>query len=182
MNAIFHADCMYICMYLNCDCMYICIHLNCLGHMYEWPLSNTDELFVAHISMGHVTSISAVRGWVMLHIWINHDTTMYAWVVSHSRIVCGTHMNGSCHKYIRSSWQGHVTPMHESWHNYAWMIRVTLTNWWPHTHEWVTTQVWVSHITHMIQSRHTHEWVMSHVWMGHVTSISAVRGWVMSYE
>ena len=31
-----------------------------------------------------------------------------------------------------------------------------------HTHEWVMSLTWVSHVTHMNESCHTHEWVMSH--------------------
>jgi len=37
------------------------------------------------------------------------------------------------------------------------------------THEWVTSHVWMSHVTVMNESCHTCEWVTSHLWMSHVT-------------
>ena len=34
------------------------------------------------------------------------------------------------------------------------------------------SQVWMSHATHIDESCHTHEWVMSHTWISHVPHIS----------
>jgi len=36
-----------------------------------------------------------------------------------------------------------------------------------HTHEWVMSHTWKSHVTHMNESCHTHEWVMSQLWRSH---------------
>jgi len=40
-----------------------------------------------------------------------------------------------------------------------------------HTHEWVMSHIWMSHVTHMNESCHTYEWVMSHIRMSHVTYV-----------
>jgi len=34
---------------------------------------------------------------------------------------------------------------------------------------WVTSKIWMSHVTLMNESFHTYEWVMSHLWMSHAT-------------
>jgi len=34
-----------------------------------------------------------------------------------------------------------------------------------HTHEWVMSHLWMSHVTHMNESCHTYEWVMPHTYM-----------------
>ena len=39
-------------------------------------------------------------------------------------------------------------------------------------HEWVTSHIWMSHVTHMNESWHTYEWVMSHIWMRHRTHMN----------
>jgi len=48
-----------------------------------------------------------------------------------------------------------------------------------HTHEWVTSHIWMRHVTHMNESRqtykcvnHTHEYVMSHIYTS-----SAIASW-----
>jgi len=41
-----------------------------------------------------------------------------------------------------------------------------------HTYEWVMSQIWMSHVTHMNESCHTYEWVMSHIWTRHVTHMT----------
>ena len=38
-----------------------------------------------------------------------------------------------------------------------------------HTHSWVMSHTWMSHVTQMNESCRTHEWVMSHTWMRHVS-------------
>jgi len=38
------------------------------------------------------------------------------------------------------------------------------------TYEWVMSQIWISHISHMNESCLTYVWVMSHIWMSHVSS------------
>jgi len=69
--------------------------------------------------------------------------------------------------------------MHESCHTHAWvmshtwMSHVTHMNESCHTHEWAMSHTWMSHVKHMNESYHTHEWVMSHTWMSHVTRMNA---------
>jgi len=61
-----------------------------------------------------------------------------------------------------------------------------------HTHEWVTSHTWMSHVTHMNESRHTHmQWywniylspsnnyerVTSHTWMSHVHTQEIPECW-----
>ena len=36
---------------------------------------------------------------------------------------------------------------------------------------WAMSHIWMSHVTHMVESYHSYEWVMSHTWMSHVTHI-----------
>jgi len=49
---------------------------------------------------------------------------------------------------------------------------------------WVTSHIFMSHVTHMNESCRTYECVMSHIWMSHVAHLNeACRtyGWVMSH-
>jgi len=41
------------------------------------------------------------------------------------------------------------------------------------TFEWVMSQIWMSHVTHMNEPCRTFEWVMSHIWMSHVEHLNA---------
>ena len=41
-----------------------------------------------------------------------------------------------------------------------------------HTYEWVTSSMWMSHVTHMKESCHTLWWVISSMWMSHVIYVS----------
>jgi len=52
------------------------------------------------------------------------------------------------------------------------MRHVTHMNESCHTHEWVTSHMWMRHVTLMNEARHTHEWGMSHTWMRHVTHMN----------
>jgi len=50
---------------------------------------------------------------------------------------------------------------------------------------WVTSHIWMSHVTHMNESRHTCEWATSHIGMSHVTHMHESRQtyeWVMSHK
>ena len=38
-----------------------------------------------------------------------------------------------------------------------------------HTHEWVTSHVWMNYATHMNESCHTYEGFTSHMWVSHIT-------------
>jgi len=85
----------------------------------------------------------------------------YEWVMSHIQMSHVTHMNVSCHLWLRL----HVTHMNESCHTY----------------EWVMSHIWMSHVTHMNESCHkwichvTYKCVIPHmnascrIWLSHVT-------------
>ena len=70
--------------------------------------------------------------------------------------------------------------MSQEWrHTYKWhMIDAThindALNAPRHTHEWVMSHLWTSHVTRMNESCHTYEWVMSHIWMSHLLSSASV--------
>jgi len=70
--------------------------------------------------------------------------------------------------------------MNESWHTYEWvtshiwMSHVTHVNESCHTYR-VMSHIWMSHVTHINQSRHTYEWVMSNMWMSHTSHMNESR-------
>ena len=108
----------------------------------------TDQWVMTHMWMSHVTN-----QWVMSHTWTSHVT--YQWVMSH--------INESCHISM-----SHVTNMNESCHismshvTYQWVMSHTKS---PDSR----CHIFMSHVTLIDESFHTHEWVMSHIWMSHVT-------------
>ena len=159
--------------------------------------------------------------WVMSHIWMSHVT--HEWVMSHMKksrhtydgflaLYAYTH---ECHTH-ESVLQ--KSPIKETIYKYTWgwnlathFRRIYIWKYHVmsspciramglhsifgcHTHEWVMSRNWMSHITHawvithMNESCHTwmshviHEWVVSHMneschtWMSHVT-----HEWVMSH-
>ena len=40
--------------------------------------------------------------------------------------------------------------------------------------EWVTSNMCMSHVTHVNESWHAYEWVMSHTWMSHVSHVTCM--------
>ena len=74
-----------------------------------------------------------------------------------------------------------ATPYSNVWHaaiagdwvmSHIWMSHVTHMIESCHTYEWVMSHIWMSHVTHMNESCHTYEWVMSHTWFRHVTHMN----------
>jgi len=59
--------------------------------------------------------------------------------------------------------------------SHVWMSHVTHINESLHTYEWVMLHIWMSHVTNMNQSCHTYEWFTSHIWMRHVTHMHDSR-------
>jgi len=59
-----------------------------------------------------------------------------------------------------------------------WMRDVAHVNESCHKYEWVMSQIWMSHVSHinevshMNESHHTYEWVMSRMWMSHVPHVN----------
>jgi len=72
------------------------------------------------------------------HIWKSHVT--HEWVTAHTQMNHGAHMN-------------------ESWHTYEWVMSHTCKhmNESCHAYEWVMAHIWMSHVTHMIESCHTQD-------------------------
>ena len=90
------------------------------------------------ISQDLVHMNESYHTWVMSHM--NESRLTFEWVMSH--------MNESCH-----IWMSHVT--------YEWVM--SRMNESCHTYEWI--------VFRMNESCLTYEWVMSHVWMSHVTHV-----------
>jgi len=68
--------------------------------------------------------------------------------------------------------------------SHIWMSHVTHMNESYHTSKWVMSHIWMSHVTHLNESRHTSEWVTSHIWMSHVTHMNEsyhTSKWVTSH-
>jgi len=56
-----------------------------------------------------------------------------------------------------------------------WMSHVTHMDESCHAYGWVTSRIWMSHVTHMDESCHAYGWVMSRIWMSHVTHMDESR-------
>jgi len=130
---------------------------------------------MSHICRTHVTNLKkschTCEG-VMSHIWKSHITYMkescHACGKFTSRVStsCITYMSGSC----TSEW--------------VMSRRVTHLNGPCHIYDWVTSHIWLSYFTRMIESCHTCEGIISHIWMGHATHLNESRHsceWVMSH-
>jgi len=111
-------------------------------------------------------------------LWMSH-VTHYEWVMSHvinqSRDIYRE--NESCH----TLWMSHVT-------HYKWVMS-HLTDEPRHLHGgteschtcgWVTSHMWMSHVTHWDESCHACGWVTSHIGMSRVQYKSHVThyGWI----
>jgi len=99
--------------------------------------------------MSHVTYIREPRriwGWVILHAYLSHVTYVNE---SYHTFEC---VMVSCRTYRCSARQHR--PL-------RWVIRVTHT--------------YVSHVTYENESCHTHKWVTSHMWLRHVTHTNSVQ-------
>jgi len=66
----------------------------------------------------------------------------------------------------------------------CWLLACTVSHGTYQTNEWVTSHIWMSHVTRMNRWCHTCEWVMSHIWMSHITYLNSwcrTYGWVISH-
>jgi len=135
----------------------------------------------------------------MSHTWMSHVPHMnesshtYEWVMSHVWMSHVTHMNVSFYtpQTIRRQWRDTHTHTHthtdDPWRvnpdyhtrkwvtSHVWMGHVTHLNESCHTSEWVMSHIWLSLVTHMHESWHTSEWVMAHIWMSHGTHRKELR-------
>ena len=157
-----------------------------------------------------------IHGWVMSHTSIHGvchflPGTMHRskWVMSHTWIHWCMVCVNSCHwQELNMLWQELNMVWHGVWdtqtsvslmhmvcvnscqalpyHTYEWAMtqmwmshvthvltsHITQMNESCHTYEWIMSHIWMSHVTHMNESCHTYEWVMSHIWMSHVTDMN----------
>jgi len=140
-------------------------HMNEPCHPYEWVMSHTWVR--AHIWIDRVTHIC--------HTWMSHVSFMcgkYEWQDSlpHNYLrgrndssISVTWLIDVCdmtHAYLRLVWCDWVT-------SHIWMRHVTHMNGSCHTYEWVRAHICTNRATRMNVSCHTYEWVMSHIWMSH---------------
>jgi len=120
---------------------------------------HTDDWFISHIWMSHVT-----REWAMSHIWMRHVTQVLVFVVD----IAGR----------KGLYMSHVT--HERAMSHIWVRHVT------HTTQVLVFVVDIagsegrdpmhdlmSHVTLMIESHRTYKWVMSHMNESHATHMNA---------
>jgi len=112
----------------------------------------TGSSRACRLRLSHVTSmIKSWRPWMSHVAYMNESCHLNDWVTSHIWMSHVTPIGSSSAPQPRSS---HVTSMNKSWH------------------------LCLSHVTYMNESRHIKGWVTSHVWISHVTlagSSSACR-------
>jgi len=109
-----------------------------------------------------------------------------------------THMSESCLRHrvclmgrercvysnTRLIYKSCLSHMNESRHTHDWVIshmwisHVSNMNALCHTYEWVMPHTWMNHltrhVTHMNTTRHAHIWVMSHMWVNHVSHMKSL--------
>ena len=157
---------------------YISIYqLGCAG------LRNENESRT-HMWVSHVSKLA--YEWDMPYVWTSHSLRtwmshelMCEWVMSQTKPAHEWVM----HSHMRTSHSLRTWMSHEL--IYGWVMSRSLhTNEAcilayerviPYAHEWVTSHIWRSHVSHKNESRHTCERVTSHIWRSHVTHANASR-------
>ena len=124
-------------------------------YTYKWVASHVQTRHIVLMNIRHVTRTNTCPSyescpsyeWVMSHIqidkshlWRSHDTPWISLVTRMNGLFCA-HVN-------------------ESRHTYKWTHR---------TYEWVTSHVRTRCAPHMNTSGRTCEQITSHIWMSHVT-------------
>ena len=158
---------LYVCM---CVCVCVCLHVAfslCVGVFVQCVC--VLQCVCAHVCMFcvHVCMFPPRSQCVRVYLHVCMCVCMCLSVCLHVR-AC-VHVSFSTHQPIpwlhragESVWKGRRSSRH--------VIRMS-KSWRPH--EWVTSQIWMSHGLHINESCPTHvneswlsyEWVMSHTWM-----------------
>jgi len=125
-----------------------------MSHTYKWmshgTLMNasshapTNKSCHTYERVAQIFKMPPILAWLLPPIYMSH----------------GTIPNASYH-----------TPTNESCHTCECRTFINETC---HTYDWGMSHMWLSHVTHMIESFHTFDWVMSHIGMSH--------DWVMSHR
>jgi len=111
-------------------------------------------------------------------------TTSYIW---HDSFICETWLSCVTHTCVPQTYVKHMNVSyhtHECVTSHLWMRHVTHMNASRHTYECVTSHIWMRHVTHMNESRHTYDCVTSHLWLRLITRMNAsyhTYEWVMSH-
>jgi len=160
--------CVFVCVFVLCVCVCVCVRVCAwvwIGRLYEITVSR--QLFWRRVRYrGHLPCAAEGGVCVMSHMRMSH--------VTHA------HMNESCH-----------TRTH-TWSCHAYGLRINESC---HTCDWVTSHIWVSHVTHMTRWRQLAmrcrgkdilymKFVMSQIWISHVTCMNKwrhIHEWVMSH-
>jgi len=142
---------------------------------------------MSHRCMSHVTWVT----WIV----ISRVTQVYQVVL----YICVTWCTYLRDVFLSSHiWVSHVTHMNEPCHTCDWVMshkcmnHVTCVTWIVMSHVtrvdqivlytcvtrpihlcdiFLSSHIWMSHVTYMNESCHVYRWVASHIWMSHVTDI-----------
>ena len=153
--------------------MYV-THERSISHICDTHMNEAYQICVTHIS--HMSHIS----WCMSHICVTHMSHIYVTHMSHICVtpishicvtpishICVTHISHICVTYIIFRSRSVHEPYHIyecvtyscSFLQYVANLLVTHMNDVCHTHEWVTSHIWMSYATHtwMIYVTHMNE-------------------------
>jgi len=110
---------------------------------------------VSHVWMSHVARMNeSCRTYsrVMSHTWTSHVTQVQ--LLDYYKT----------HEWVSSCIKRHIARM-----NTSSLARMNESC---RTYEWVTSHVWMSHVTHTSKWCRTYEWGVSHIWMRHVANMN----------
>jgi len=138
-------------------------------HTYKWVMSISSGGDSSLLKKIHILPwvhtyrallwLHKVLFWVYRALFWGDDSSLLKKL--HQRISRVTHMNKSCHTYIRilSILSGDGSSLLGLLHQFT--SGVTHNNESCHTDKWVLSHVSISHVTRINESCYTYEWVMS---------------------
>jgi len=122
---------------------------------------------------------------VMSHIWTSHFPHMNESCPTYDRFM--SHIWTTHDLYTTRAWSASAALMKESWQTYQWVTSAIRSNHDTHTNKSArkyhalvsSTNIPMSHVSHMIKLWHSYEQISSHTY--HVL-VSSSAGWVMSHK